>query len=405
MEFLTEWKKLAQVPEERTLNTFAKFANLSSSSVTVNLDQAFQEGKLKVGDVVVMAAVGEGTTYGAHVLRWAIASPPPPHACHLTPGASTPAVDALRTLDDRLVNVEHYSPVEIFNKVVAAVKRCTPCERHAEFFGDYIPVGVVVEGVPLDYVLDFLEDPANLCRWTLSMRNAQPPPAGGDDVTWLFDEDVSPTKHTWLRQKVDRASRTFSWLCGHAKGDLWMYYNGCVFDAMATHGRPGTAVMWSNYVHERVKKDPIYQMAFEGMHTAHMLEITNMKNILETEFKLGLPAKATGTAAPVRVIRHGEAAVLHPGPGVERRVLARTDHMVLAEVTFPAPITLPLHSHPEEQLGMLVSGEMVSMSDGQETVLKAGDGYMLPSGLPHGGRVVTAPTVMIEAYYPPRSFS
>lgn len=68
--FLEGWKRVARIPEERTLDTLARYGNLSSVSVLANLHAAWELGRLNVDDIVLMASAGEGATWGAMVWKW-----------------------------------------------------------------------------------------------------------------------------------------------------------------------------------------------------------------------------------------------------------------------------------------------------------------------------------------------
>lgn len=56
-------------------------------------------------------------------------------------------------------------------------------------------------------------------------------------------------------------------------------------DAEKAIGRKGTAFFWINFVHERVKKDPMLAMGFKMMYSAHKIEINNLKMILEERYR------------------------------------------------------------------------------------------------------------------------
>ena len=47
-----------------------RFGNTSAASIPIALDEAVREGKVKQGDVVLMAAFGAGLTWAASVVRW-----------------------------------------------------------------------------------------------------------------------------------------------------------------------------------------------------------------------------------------------------------------------------------------------------------------------------------------------
>ncbi|MFE9084666.1 cupin domain-containing protein [Brevundimonas sp. NPDC003935] len=59
-------------------------------------------------------------------------------------------------------------------------------------------------------------------------------------------------------------------------------------------------------------------------------------------------------------------------------------------------------SHEGEEGGLIISGRLEVTVDGQSRVLKAGDGYLFPSTLPHRFRNVgDVPCVVISACTPP----
>ncbi len=70
--FIEAWKKNAKISEDKTLDTLEKYGNLGSVSVLANLDTAYQSGRIKKGDIIVMASVGEGANWGAMIWKWQI---------------------------------------------------------------------------------------------------------------------------------------------------------------------------------------------------------------------------------------------------------------------------------------------------------------------------------------------
>jgi quercetin dioxygenase-like cupin family protein len=61
------------------------------------------------------------------------------------------------------------------------------------------------------------------------------------------------------------------------------------------------------------------------------------------------------------------------------------------------------HTHPEEQMGYILSGEM-EMSIGEEKMNCAhGDGYSIPGGMLHSVRVTSdQPVELLEIFSPPK---
>jgi 3-oxoacyl-[acyl-carrier-protein] synthase-3 len=63
--------RLGLRPESVVIN-IDHFGNTTAGTIPLAMETARQEGKLKKGDLVLLAAVGAGFTVGATLLRWAI---------------------------------------------------------------------------------------------------------------------------------------------------------------------------------------------------------------------------------------------------------------------------------------------------------------------------------------------
>ncbi len=60
------------ISEENVLINIERYGNTTSGTIPIATTEAWQQGRLKKGDVVLFAAVGAGFTVGANVWRWAI---------------------------------------------------------------------------------------------------------------------------------------------------------------------------------------------------------------------------------------------------------------------------------------------------------------------------------------------
>jgi 3-oxoacyl-[acyl-carrier-protein] synthase-3 len=58
------------LPKERVVVTVDRHANTSAASIPLALSEAVGDGRIKVGDLVVMEAMGGGFTWGSALLRW-----------------------------------------------------------------------------------------------------------------------------------------------------------------------------------------------------------------------------------------------------------------------------------------------------------------------------------------------
>ena len=60
-----------KLPPERVVINIAEYGNTTGATIPLAMETALQQGKLKKGDLVLLAAVGAGFTVGASLLRWA----------------------------------------------------------------------------------------------------------------------------------------------------------------------------------------------------------------------------------------------------------------------------------------------------------------------------------------------
>jgi 3-oxoacyl-[acyl-carrier-protein] synthase III len=58
------------IPMDRFFLNIAKYGNTSSASLPIALDEALEQGKIKDGDLLVLAALGGGLAWGSAALRW-----------------------------------------------------------------------------------------------------------------------------------------------------------------------------------------------------------------------------------------------------------------------------------------------------------------------------------------------
>lgn len=58
------------LPFEKVIMTVERHGNTSAASIPLALNEAFESGKVKEGDMVLLEAMGGGFTWGAVLLRW-----------------------------------------------------------------------------------------------------------------------------------------------------------------------------------------------------------------------------------------------------------------------------------------------------------------------------------------------
>ena len=69
--FLRNWREALELPDSKHVDTFDDCGNLFGAGIPVNLDRAITDGRLRHGDVVMMAAFAHaGDFAGAAAVRW-----------------------------------------------------------------------------------------------------------------------------------------------------------------------------------------------------------------------------------------------------------------------------------------------------------------------------------------------
>lgn len=123
-----------------------------------------------------------------------------------------------------------------------------------------------------------------------------------------------------------------------------------------------------------------------------------------------------GTGAPASVDTDGSA--MRPGtffnfsdlsrgiarnlaPGIDTRVFAGEDAM-LSVVHFEPGCAGSIHSHPEEQWGVLLEGGGVRIQDGVDVPVAEGDFWLTPGNVPHGFRAGPEGAKVLDIFAPPR---
>ena len=97
----------------------------------------------------------------------------------------------------------------------------------------------------------------------------------------------------------------------------------------------------------------------------------------------------------------GQGACRTLFPGVSIRANAGRSIM-LSVVTFEPDALVPEHSHPHEQLGVMLSGRAEFTVGSVTRTLGPGDQWKIPGGVPHRVRAVGGPAVALDVFHPVR---
>src|SRR5690242_15209560 len=99
---------------------------------------------------------------------------------------------------------------------------------------------------------------------------------------------------------------------------------------------------------------------------------------------------------PLRVV---EGLPMLGGEG-RYRVRASSEHGVLLEITYPAGVASPVHSHDHDSHVYLMRGHVTGTLAGEPVELRAGEVVVHPRGVPHSVVAVTDST-WLEFKSPP----
>jgi quercetin dioxygenase-like cupin family protein len=99
---------------------------------------------------------------------------------------------------------------------------------------------------------------------------------------------------------------------------------------------------------------------------------------------------------------HAELRPFTVAPGISMRALVGTAAM-MNWVTLEPGAVVPTHSHPNEQLGLVLEGAM-ELTIGDETrVLGPGDAYLAPPDVPHMATAQADGCLVLDVFAPPRA--
>jgi quercetin dioxygenase-like cupin family protein len=79
------------------------------------------------------------------------------------------------------------------------------------------------------------------------------------------------------------------------------------------------------------------------------------------------------------------------------------DNIMLSLVEIEANSEVPRHTHPHEQAGILVEGEMEMGIADEVRVLKPGDMYIIPGNVEHYARCGDTPAKALDIFSPLRA--
>lgn len=101
------------------------------------------------------------------------------------------------------------------------------------------------------------------------------------------------------------------------------------------------------------------------------------------------------------IVRPEQCSVHNIFPGVNIATTAG-DSLMLSLVTFEPHSRVEPHSHPHEQMGLLLEGELRFTIGGEETLVKPGQMWRIPGGVEHSCQAGDQPVKALDVFHPVR---
>ena len=89
-------------------------------------------------------------------------------------------------------------------------------------------------------------------------------------------------------------------------------------------------------------------------------------------------------------------------PGVYRRVLNTGERTMVVEVSLESGSIVPEHTHPHEQMTLIMQGKVKFTISGEPRILSAGDVLHFPPYNRHGATMLDEEVVLIDIFTPIR---
>lgn len=88
-------------------------------------------------------------------------------------------------------------------------------------------------------------------------------------------------------------------------------------------------------------------------------------------------------------------------PGVTLRTMWG-DRIMMSMVEIAPHAVVPMHSHPNEQAGVVMQGEFQFTIGGETKTLRQGDAYLIPGGVEHEVKGSDGWSMALDIFSPPR---
>ena len=209
-----------------------------------------------------------------------------------TPVGTAPELDVIPGLR----RIESYSRDEMAAHCMDETRSVYP---HDMVYGRFCTIEEYID-CPPEQVFEYLADPYSLHEWTWSSRNFSPTETPG---LLVGRDELADDTRLYCKTVTNADARTVDYHCAWDQGaELWMIYLMRVIDARLVFGKPGSVITWSNCHHPNYDQNPHPQTApadrdiwvgdlWPMFYAGHVVEMQNLKKILEYRHTHGLPIR------------------------------------------------------------------------------------------------------------------
>ncbi len=109
----------------------------------------------------------------------------------------------------------------------------------------------------------------------------------------------------------------------------------------------------------------------------------------------------TAVASAAQHLNWASIPVEHPAEGIERQMVVG-ERIMIVRFRFVPFLVTPEHTHPHEQMSLVISGRVRFLIEGKERIVSAGDVLHFPPNCLHGATMLDEEVVLVDIFSPIR---
>jgi quercetin dioxygenase-like cupin family protein len=110
------------------------------------------------------------------------------------------------------------------------------------------------------------------------------------------------------------------------------------------------------------------------------------------------------TSSPTNGAQHlnwSTIPIEHPAEGIQRQMVVG-EHVMICRFRFAPFLVTPEHTHPHEQMSLVVSGRVRFFVEGKARIAQPGDVLHFPPNCLHGATMLEEEVVLLDIFTPVR---